>query len=142
LVFDYVAGKEDWLANDLPYEGTLTETPTLGALANRQVATCSLHDPAAAVRQRLEQDRSSFCVVVNEIGVVLGLLRLSDEENWAGAVEQVMKSGPTTLRPHTTAADASKMAEQKNLEPVLVTTSDGRLIGALHAEDLNRFRSA
>jgi hypothetical protein len=60
MVFDYVAGKQDWLANDLPIEGQLAQSATLGSMAERNIPTCSLADNARDVRNRLTQADDDF----------------------------------------------------------------------------------
>ena len=70
------------------------------------------------------------CVVVNAARVVLGLV----EAGAAGddphqRVEQVMSEGPSTFRPDVDAADMTEHIQPDRPDPVLVTTSDGRLVG-------------
>ncbi len=43
-VYDYAAGKTDWLAADLPFEGT---AQLAGMFTRRGVATAGEHTPAA-----------------------------------------------------------------------------------------------
>ena len=50
-VYDYVAGKADWLAADLPFEGTAR---LAGMFTRRGVATAAEGTPAAAVLGLLE----------------------------------------------------------------------------------------
>ncbi|HEX5019495.1 MAG TPA: CBS domain-containing protein [Candidatus Binatia bacterium] len=142
MVFDYVAGKQDWLANDLPFEGELAQTDTLGRLADRNVPTCLPTENAAEVQRRLAKKPGGYCVVVDEHRVVLGLLRKSRIENGDRAVGRVMEPGPTTFRPYTSVEQVADYVKEKNLDTVLVTTSDGRLVGALRAEDLRRKRTS
>jgi len=52
-----------------------------------------------------------------------------------------MEPGPTTFRPHLSIEQMADYAEKKNLDPILVTTSDGRLVGALRTKDLRRTSS-
>jgi hypothetical protein len=44
MVFDYVAGKLDWLANDLPIEGELADIAKLGDVADRNIPITQLSD--------------------------------------------------------------------------------------------------
>jgi len=97
----YVAGKQDWLAFDLPFEGSLAETRTAGTSAIKDMPVCGPLDKIAEVRRRAEQADWQECVVVNETRVVLGLL----EKEALGAndelpVEEVMDPAPLTLRPY------------------------------------------
>ena len=138
MVFDYVAGKLDWLANDLPIEGELAKTATAGSLADRNVLTCFASDSVGQVRSRLESEHRDLCVVVDGAGIVLGLLRNEHAGHGDGTVERLMKPGPATFRPHTNVNQLADYVEEKKLDTVLVTTSDGRLLGALRAEELRR----
>jgi predicted transcriptional regulator len=138
LVFDYVAGKQDWLANDLPFEGKLTAAATIGSIAERNLSTCRIGDKLQDVQRRLKAENRDFSVVVDDSEVVLGLLRKDDRENGAATVESVMQSGPSTYRPHVTVEELAGALGEKTLDPILVTTSDGRLIGAVRRKDLGR----
>ena len=138
LVFDYVAGKQDWLANDLPFEGKLAAAATLGSIAERNLLTCRIGDKLQDVQRRLETDNHDFSVVVDDSEVVLGLLRKDDRENGVATVESLVQSGPSTYRPHVTVEELAGALSEKTLDPILVTTSDGRLIGAVRRKDLGR----
>src|SRR4029078_7676597 len=70
----YVAGKQDWLAFDLPFEGSLAETRTAGTSAIKDMPVCVPLEKSGEVRRRGEQADWQECVVVNETRVVLGLL--------------------------------------------------------------------
>jgi len=137
IVFDYVAGKQDWLANDLPIGGQLAQSATLGSVAERNIPTCSLADNARDVRSRLTQTDHDFCVVIDDARFVLGLLRNGTVDG-NRSIDRLMEPGPTTFRPHLSIEQMADYAEKKTLDPILVTTSDGRLVGALRAQDLRR----
>ena len=139
-VCDYVAGKQDWLAYGLPIEGKLAEAVTVGKLANRDVPVCRFDDKLADLAQRLGPTRWSECVVVNEPGIVLGLLRKSMWEEAADEMtaEQAMESGPITFRPHVRRDEMVTFLKKKNLDSALITTSDGKLVGLLRRKDLER----
>jgi predicted transcriptional regulator len=75
-------------------------------------------------------------VVVNKERVVLGLLRekeLALEPDVK--VEQVMRNGPTTSRPNEPIRKMIKRMRERGARTILVTTSDGRLVGLLYRED-------
>jgi predicted transcriptional regulator len=75
-------------------------------------------------------------VVVNDARVVFGLLR--EEELGAGAdrrIEEIMRPGPSTFRPHVAIAEMAKFMTEHNLETSPITNSDGRLVGILRRED-------
>src|SRR5258708_21074506 len=79
-VYDYAAGKADWLAWGLPREGRAAQVPTVGDVAMRDVATCGLADRIAEAKARAQAASVAAGVVVNERPVVLGLLRTQDLE--------------------------------------------------------------
>lgn len=80
-----------------------------------------------------------LCVVVDDQGVVLGLL---DDTALGGdpaaAVEDVMRSAPTTYRPHVTVEETAKRFESRKSDQVLITDSDGRLLGLVRRSDTER----
>jgi CBS domain-containing protein len=142
-VYDYIAGEADWLAFGLPVDGAQAELPRAGGLARRDVPRCRLSDTVGELRDRVQAAGWDLCVVVNGDDVVLGLLR----EKELGAdpdltAEQVMRSGPATYRPDTPASDAAERLKKRGVKGVLVTLSDGRLVGWLRSEDAERAASS
>src|SRR5437879_2609099 len=104
-VHDYEAGKLDWLAYGLPFEGEALGEPTAGRLAV-EVPTCGLDERLADVAGRWSGGHA-WCVAVDEAGVVLGRLgrRHLDEAPADARVRQVMDEGPSTYRPGLPAAE-------------------------------------
>src|SRR5260370_33158638 len=74
-VYDYAAGKEDWLAWGLPREGRAAQVPTVGDVAMRDVATCGLADRIAEAKARAQAASAAAWVVVNQRRGVLGVRR-------------------------------------------------------------------
>jgi CBS domain-containing protein len=139
-VFRYTRGKADWLANGLPREGGPDE-PSVANLLSPEVPTCHPDERVDVVMKRVGR-RTRWCVVVNEDRVVLGLLRVERRGGEAGQVVQdAMRAAPLTIRPNTTPKDARRYAKGRRGEPLVVTTSDGRLVGLLEASQLGRSRS-
>lgn len=138
-VFRYAPGKEDWFASGLPGEGKQADIPHIGDLARRDVPTCRLTDRAGEVGQRMKAAGGEVCVVVNDQNVVLGLVKsetpVADPQ---ATVEQVMQSGPTTIRPRWPLDEAVSYMQGQELDHILVTTSDGQLIGLLYRGDVER----
>ncbi len=66
---DYAAGKADWLAADLPFEGT---AQLAGMFTRRAVATVGERATAAEALRLLEAQGFGPIVVINEAGVVMG----------------------------------------------------------------------
>jgi Mg/Co/Ni transporter MgtE len=79
------------------------------------------------------------CVVVNDQRVVLGLLRAEQLQRGQNEpVEQVMRPGPSTFRPHVPIEELAHFMVHHDLPSSPVTTSDGRLVGLLRREDAAR----
>ena len=138
-VYDYVPGKADWSASGLPTEGTLASVPTIGDAARRDVPTCTLQEKVSDTRDRVRAAGWDACVVVNKKRVVLGLLRKKELSlDLDVGVEQVMRNGPTTSRPNEPLGKIAKRMRERGTRTMLVTTSDGRLVGLLYREDAER----
>jgi len=138
-VYDYVAGKVDWLVNRRPVQGDRTPGATVGELARDDVARCRPGDRVGEVREQVERSPYPFALVLSVGGVVLGRLRRSrlacDPELLAA---DVMEPGPSTVRPHKTAAGVAQDLAQGDLRWAIVTTALGELIGIAARADLER----
>jgi CBS domain-containing protein len=134
-VYDYMAGKADWLAADLPFEGT---AQLAGMFTRRGVATVAEGAPVAEALGLLEAQGFGPVLVVNEAGVVMGAayrdkLAAAPEEATVGTV---MRSGVSTVRPSEDAAALAHRMGHRQVTRVVVTRSDGTLIGLFFAEDM------
>jgi predicted transcriptional regulator len=138
-VYDYVAGKLDWLAAGLPIEGASAAHPRAGDVARPEVPTCGLDERLEDVQVRVRAAGWDACVVVNPERVVLGLLRAKElDGDPAQRIEQVMRPGPSTFRPHVPIAEMAQYMVEHDSEDAPITTSDGRLVGLLRREDAVR----
>ena len=54
------------------------------------------------------------------------------------SVEKVMEAGPTTVRTNEPIEPIYQRMVARNVESLLVTTSDGRLVGSLYRADVER----
>jgi Mg/Co/Ni transporter MgtE len=126
----YVGGKQDWLAFDFPVEGELASAQTAGRLAQRNVPVCAPDDKLGEAQRRAQRAGWQECVVVDEQRVVMGLL-----DKKALAAEQIMDPAPLTFRPHLTRETVAEYMKKKNMDAVLVTNSDGKLIGLVRYQD-------
>jgi predicted transcriptional regulator len=139
-VYEYEDGKRDWGSFGLPREGTIAAQPSGADVARADVPTCLLSDDLSEVRRRrVRQSEWDTCVVVNDGGVVLGRLGRkaigSDDDQ---SVEEAMTEGPSTVRPSIRLDMLLKRMQSKNLNSLLVTTPDGKLVGLVlrsQAED-------
>jgi Mg/Co/Ni transporter MgtE len=134
-----VAGELDWLAAGLPTEGRNAELPRAGDVARRDVPTCRLEESIGQVRERVRAAGWDACVVVNDQRVVLGLLRAGElQRGQDEPIEQMMRPGPSTFRPHVPIEELAHFMVHHDLPTSPVTTSDGRLVGLLRREDAAR----
>jgi predicted transcriptional regulator len=132
-VFYYKPGKADWLACGLPVEKEKPEATVLDRMT-KQIPTCHLNDSVSEASERAEKLGWNICPVINEKRIVLGLIREEMWKNRAGSVEQCMETAPTTLRPNYTIDDATEFLNKQGMDAVLITTSDGKLMGVLKRE--------
>ncbi len=135
-VYDYVAGKADWLSNGLPREGTAAATPRAGDVLRADMPTCRLHDRVGAVRAEIEESAYDFCLVVNERDILLGRVRgdALDADPTAG-IEAVMEPGPSTVRPNR---PLDALLSSGRAPMFVITTPHGRLLGVLSRGDAER----
>jgi CBS domain-containing protein len=134
-VYDYVAGKVDWLAADLPFEGT---AQLAGMFTRRGVATAGEGTPAGEALRLLEAQRFGPVMVLNPAGVVMGAAyrdRLESAPAEA-AVGTMMRFGVSTVRPSEDAAALAHRMGHAKVTRVVVTRSDGTLVGLFFAADL------
>jgi CBS domain-containing protein len=134
-VYDYAAGKADWLAADLPFEG---RARLAGAVTRRAVATVEERTPAAEALRLLDAQGFGPVLVLNRAGVVMGAayrdaLASAPAEAETGSV---MRFGVSTVRPSEDAAALTHRMGGKGVTRVVVTRSDGTLVGLFFATDL------
>ena len=142
-VYDYVPGKVDWLAHNLPVEGKDADLVTAGRFAQHDVVMCRLDERVGDVGELILASGYGFGLVTTADGVVLGRLRRSalDGDPKLRA-EEVMEPGPSTVRPDTLAGDLAKRLADRELQFAVVTNPEGRLIGVVRRADLERAVSA
>ena len=134
-VYDYVAGKADWLAADLPFEGTAR---LAGMFTRRGVATVGVGTPVVEALRLLEAQGFGPVLVLNEAGVVMGAADRDRLMPAAGeaAVESVMRFGVSTVRPSEDVAALVHRMGHAQVTRVVVTRSDGTLVGLFFAADV------
>jgi len=138
-VFDYVPGKIDWLAHNLPTHGTGAALPTAGTRVRTDVPTAGPGEVLRVVRARVETSRYRFALVTATDGTLLGRLRhdaltTGDPERTAFAVAE---PGPSTIRPHQPVQETFEQLHSHNLSYAIVTDPEGRLLGTVHRSDLD-----
>lgn len=123
-VYDYVAGKMDWLGHGLPYEGS---ADLVGRHLD-EAATCEPDQQTSAVADRLG-DVSDGCVVVAD-GIVVGLLSGRTLEKRPDVrVAEAMDTGVTTVRPSADRPDLNRRMEDHGVARIVVTDPGARLLG-------------
>ncbi len=134
-MYDYVAGKSDWLAADLPFEGT---AELAGMFTRRGVAATGERTPAAEALRLLDGQGFGPVVVLNQAGVVMGAAYRDHLEAAPGEAEvgTVMRFGVTTVRPSEDAAALVHRMGHAGVTRVVVTRSDGTLVGLFFAADM------
>ena len=138
-VYDYPAGKLDWLAAGLATEGSNAQRPRAGEVARGDVPTCGLGERLGEVARRVRAAGWDACVVGNPERVVLGLLRGGELGAAPGLrIERAMRPGPSTFRPHVSIVALAGFMADHDLESSPITTSDGRLVGLLRRGDATR----
>ena len=133
-VYDYGAGKADWISMGLPVERRDAQ-PRIEQVARKDVPTCGVHEGLSQVRARLPQGWN-VCVVLNEDRIVLGLVDFSDQLDESQSIEDVMHPAPLTFRPGRPVAQICEYLKSKNVTVALVTTSVGLFIGTLRRDEL------
>ena len=126
-VYDYAAGKVDWLAAGLPtIRADASERRALDS-ADRHPPTCR---PDELVRDVTARHPGTSVLVINEQRIVLG--RYRPERNPADAsrrVADVLEPGPTTVRAHEPLAPLLDRMARRNVQEIIVTTPEGELLG-------------
>jgi CBS domain-containing protein len=138
-VYEYKAGKLDWMAAGLPTEGENSLHPRAGDAARKDVPVSGLTERLGDVRDRVKAVGWDAAVVVNDERIVLGLLRSKElAKDPDMRIEQAMRPGPSTSRPYVSLHEMAHFMEEHDLESTLVTTSNGKLVGLLYRADAVR----
>lgn len=126
-VYDYVPGKSDWLSFNLPREGW---AKLAGDALTHEIPTCSARDKLGDVRSKLEDSRAGLVVALNHEGIVMGTVsaKVLDRDDGT-AIEEVMREGPTTVRPMEEIEGLVARMGNAHVDGILVTSSDGKLLG-------------
>jgi CBS domain-containing protein len=135
-VYEYKAGKEDWLAAGLPSEGPPATEPTLASVVRRDVPRFGLEDRVGLIRDSLAAGGWEWAAVVNPLGILLGRIRgdhVADPDATAAAV---MDEGPSTYRLNVPLAELLERMDKGSFDMAFVTDPDGRLLGLVRRRDM------
>lgn len=137
-VYDYVPGKVDWLARGLPREGDNAGERRAVDAARDDVVTARLDDRVGDVRPRVDASPYGFAFVTADDGTLLGRLRKAALDGDPNArCEDVMDSGPSTVRADTPLDDLRDRLDKRGLTTAVVTTPEGVLMGVVRRGDLS-----
>ena len=131
-VYDLGTGKVGWLAAGLPTEGRKAGTPRIAVLARTDAPTCAPDTLLADIRLG---DTDDACVVLDPDRVVLGVVP-RDRLDGDGIASDVMVQAPSTFRPHVEVTEMIHYLHEHDLPRVIVTRSDGTLIGVVSVHAL------
>ena len=136
-VYDYVGGKQDWLAHGLPSEGSVADVPTAGSVMRMDVAVARVDEPVGRVRERVRDTRHGFALVLADDGTLLGRLRrVALEGDASASAESVMEAGPATIRPNQPLHEVADGLASTGHTTRLVADPLGRLLGVVHRDDV------
>jgi CBS domain-containing protein len=136
-VYEYKAGKQDWLAAGLPVDGR-SDTPTIEAVMRRDVPRFGLHDRAGDIVDSLRAGGWEWGAVVDESGVLLARVRGRDLREPGALAAHVMEEGPGTYRPNVPLDELLARMTDKGFDLAFVTDPDGRLRGLVSRRDISR----
>ena len=101
--------------------------------------TCRFNELLGDVVNKIRSAGKDRCVVTTEAGIVLGRLRGKVlEGNPSSQIDDVMELGPTTVRTNEMLESVVERLHARNVDSILVTTSDGHLVGTLYLSDAER----
>jgi hypothetical protein len=137
-VYDYVAGKVDWLARGLPREGARASEPRAIDVARDDAVTCGLEERVGAVGELVARSPYGFALVVSDRHVLLGRVPHAalDDDPLARAGD-VMEPGPSTIRAHVAITELTERLHRQHLHTAIVTTPEGALLGVVRRRDLD-----
>lgn len=136
-VHDYVAGKVDWLAHNLPTHGDLAAVPTAGTRLRTDVPTAHAQETVGAVAARAAASPYRFALVLADDRTLIGRLRhqtMTEQPNRLAG--DVAEPGPSTIRPHQPLDELAVHLRQHDLTYAIVADPEGHLLGTVHREDL------
>lgn len=136
-VYDYAAGKVDWMAHGLPIEGSDAGRTTALTLIREDVATCALDDSVDEVARRIDASPYGFALVLSPGRVLLGRVRRSRLSDPGTSVEALVEPGPSTIRPHTPIEDLAARLAGSEVHTLIVTDPDGQLLGVVRRHDVD-----
>lgn len=136
-VHDYGPGKVAWLAKGLPSEGRRRPEQRVGSIADPDVVRIPAGATAGEAAELL--DAADFGIVLDDAGIVLGLLRREATAlDAATPVRDLVQPAPSTFRPSMTIKEMVEYFRKSDEVRALITTLDGEWIGLIRRSDVLR----
>jgi CBS domain-containing protein len=135
-VYEYKAGKEDWLAAGLPSEGRLSDDLAVASVMRRDVPRFGLEDKVGPIRDSLRAGGGEWAAIVNEAGILLGRVRDEDITDPDAAASSVMEEGPSTYRLNVKLDELLERMDKGRFDRAFVTDPAGRLCGLVTRRDM------
>ena len=115
----------------------MARIPRTGDISRRDDVTCRLTDRISDVVSRVREAGQEACIVTTDGAVVLGRIRRDRLDGHAVSIaEEAMESGPTTTRADPMLESILERLKARDVDNILVATSDGRLVGTLYKSDV------
>jgi CBS domain-containing protein len=137
-VYEYKAGKEDWLAAGLPSEGRWAAEPTIASVIRRDVPRFGLEDRAGSILDSLRAGGWEWAAIVNGAGILLGRVRARDITDPDATASSLMEEGPSTYRMNVRLDELLERMHDGRFDMAFVTDPDGRLKGQVTRRDIAR----
>ncbi|MEO6653095.1 MAG: hypothetical protein ABIP17_10610 [Ilumatobacteraceae bacterium] len=133
-VHDFVHGKAHWLASGRP---TVRERPIDRVISHMKLDVATVEGTSTVTEAVAEvvvsgAAEADLLVVVGVNRVVLGTVRTDQlaAEDGDATVAEIMRLGPTTIRPDELTDDVRTRMTTRNVYSLLVTTPKGELLGS------------
>ena len=109
--------------------------PRVMSAMQRDAPMCHVDATLEHATETLDsRDGWQHCVVVNDAGVVMGLVP-RDAGGLTRPLADAMRAGPTTVRPDIPLDEAYERMRKSNVTERVVTDPTGRLLGVLRLSD-------
>jgi CBS domain-containing protein len=135
-VYEYKAGKQDWIAAGLPSHGRLSDDLTVASVVRRDVPRFGLEDRVGPIRESLRAAGCEWAAIVNGSGILLGRVRGEDITDPDATASSVMNEGPSTYRLNVTLNELLERMDKGRFDMAFVTDPDGRLCGLVTRRDM------
>ncbi|GAB3431269.1 rhodanese-like domain-containing protein [Flindersiella endophytica] len=129
-VYDYAAGKLDWLAAGLPHEGSAL---LAGDVMVEDVPTCGVYERVEDVGARMLGRAFDLCVVLDDEQVVQGVVdnETLEKATNASIMADATTFGVPTVRPSEDVDDLLERMRRADAATMVVTSADAQLLGVL-----------